>query len=286
MADFLLKCPECETVYKLPIDAVPEQGRKVECSTCGNEWLAFRNGANITKAAEVVGDASTDAAVTRHDPPTGAKSSSQTENTEHEKATAPDFVSPNTAPIEHRLPAEVLAILRDEVEFERQARQEPDTTQIDTALESNWPATTVTEPLKKQAKVAPDLTFPSDTQGTKMPFATDTLPPVIASPEVQKIPESKGPTAQGIERTDEARKSATPSAQHLKQADERTGRGSYRAGFGLAMIVAAATIVLYIIAPEFADKGPAGKQLMEFRHSVDAGRLWLDKQVSEIAGGP
>ena len=33
-----LACPECDAVYEVPDDAVPAEGREVECGACGRRW--------------------------------------------------------------------------------------------------------------------------------------------------------------------------------------------------------------------------------------------------------
>ena len=36
-----ITCPECQTSYALPDDAIGEDGRRVQCASCGTKWLAF-----------------------------------------------------------------------------------------------------------------------------------------------------------------------------------------------------------------------------------------------------
>ena len=34
-----LTCPSCDAVYEVPDDAIPEEGREVQCTNCGHGWF-------------------------------------------------------------------------------------------------------------------------------------------------------------------------------------------------------------------------------------------------------
>lgn len=50
-------------------------------------------------------------------------------------------------------------------------------------------------------------------------------------------------------------------------------------GFGLAAMIAACGLALYLLAPSMQGSGDVGDGLMAFRNQVDAGRAWLAEQV-------
>ena len=53
-----LTCPSCDAVYEVPEDAIPEGGRDVQCTNCGNGWFQRHPRAAAVPAADdpVAGD--------------------------------------------------------------------------------------------------------------------------------------------------------------------------------------------------------------------------------------
>ncbi|WP_170166994.1 zinc-ribbon domain-containing protein [Paracoccus methylarcula] len=253
MGEIRLGCPKCGTEYRLPEDAIPETGREVECTACGRVWLA------VAPASEGSGE-SQKPAVVRHAP------SATSPTTDDDKKHPP--VPGDIPPLRRRLPDNVLNILREEVEYERRARQGELITQNSSdAPDPDWPATTVTDP-----EARPDI--------RDLPHS---LP---RSDLTTETPPEPGVTPPGTEPRDMATASepaAPPMATMRNESapPEKTGKG-YFAGFGLAAGIAAFALALYAMAPGMAGNGEFGRQLMQYRQHVDAGRQWLQQQGSAL----
>lgn len=239
MGEIRLICPDCATVYQVPETAIPAGGRDVECSECGLSWRAT-NPSLIEAAPEPQ--------VETPEPP--AAPVDKVDDTPAPKA---DFKS---APLEQRLPANVLNILREAVETERRARQAPDQSTPNRAPDIDWPATTITE------------------------TAPQTLPE-RPTPQIAEVPESL-PERRAIEtapvQIDEL--PSPPPAAAIAPPPQTAPRNSgYLIGMGLSAMLAAALVTAYVMAPRMADAGELGAALMDLRLQIDGARLWLDGLV-------
>lgn len=250
MGEIRLGCPKCGTEYRLPEHAIPETGREVECTACGRVWLATAPSSGT--AAE-----SGAPAVVRHAPSETSPTADDGESHSPVPGDAP--------PLRRRLPDSVLNILREEVEYERRARQGQNITKSSPeAPDPDWPATTVTDP-----EVTPDIrNLPHSLPTGDAATGSQTAPGAAPSGAVPSAPEPTTGVPVAIVQDD-----AEPS--------RKSGSG-YFAGFGLAAAIAAIALALYVMAPGMAGNGNFGKQLMQYRQHVDAGRQWLQQQGSAL----
>lgn len=256
MGEIRLGCPKCGTEYRLPEHAIPETGREVECTACGRVWLATIPTSGTTSESE-------NPTVVRHAP------SAPPPTTDDDESRSP--VPGDIPPLRRRLPDNVLNILREEVEYERRARQGQNITQSSSETpDPDWPATTVTDP-----GITPDIRdLPHSLPTGDIATGGHTDPGVVpseAAPHAVAAPSASGP----------ATDIPVPAAQDEAEPFRKTGSG-YFAGFGLAAAIAAVALALYVMAPGMAGNGNFGKQLMQYRQHVDAGRQWLQQQGSAL----
>lgn len=128
-----LICPNCDAQYEVDASAIPESGRDVQCSNCGNMWFVLPEGE--VDAAEIAAFMSQKADVARPpgvEPPApvppiahaGGRSiralapSDETEFEDDEPQTATNLPPPRRA-----LDESVLAVLREEAAREVAARK-------------------------------------------------------------------------------------------------------------------------------------------------------------------
>ncbi|MDP5308046.1 zinc-ribbon domain-containing protein [Paracoccus spongiarum] len=268
MGELRLICPRCGVEYLLPAEAIPPAGREVECTACGRIWHARRDGSGTPPP----------------EPPRPLRII-------HE-APAP---VPAAAPLSRKLPDSVLDILRDEVEHERRARMAEDEAfgrsgatpvpargVIGASVEPDWPATTVTGTQDAHAAQLPTAQAPTgQAPGTESPAPAPRPAAVTAqATPVRTITPEPHPSGQMPPVAVAQPAVATaPAPARLDTA------GAYRMGLGLAAMLSAACLALYIMAPGLAQTGPAGAALMELRDMVDAGRLWLHGRIGGATAG-
>ncbi|WP_347139528.1 zinc-ribbon domain-containing protein [Paracoccus sp. SSK6] len=250
MAEIRLICPGCAAEYRLPENAIPPEGREVECSACGNVWQATAQPVGVTVADDL--------------PSASA-----------------------LPPLNRRLPDTVLDILRDEVEHERRARAaedgapplpapaSPPAASPRAAADPEWPATTITTAITPHvapvAEVSPPLPQPSPDPASflKRPAALGTT---TSLPQGETPVQDQAPPA--------PRQPARPAP--VPVLVPRPRRGGYAVGFGLAALLAAACVALYALAPVMADQGAFGEGLMQLRGQVDEARLWLQDRAASL----
>lgn len=258
MGEIRLACPNCGTKYRLPADAIPETGREVECTGCGHVWLALAS-ANM---------ASTEPEGPDHQHGSPTESAARTDDTDS-GSPAPGEIPP----LKRRLPDNVLNILREEVEYERRARLGQSITQnLSGGSDLEWPATTVTDP----NDIPASRNLPSDLPLEAVEAERRTDPdPRDSSRTAVPIPVAAGAAASP------ATDMSLPTVQDESQPRRKNGSG-YFTGFGLAAAVAAVALALYVMAPGMAGNGSFGKQLMQYRQHVDAGREWLHQRGTAL----
>ncbi|MFN3526948.1 MAG: zinc-ribbon domain-containing protein, partial [Paracoccus sp. (in: a-proteobacteria)] len=245
-----LICPACDAEYRLPEAAIPPAGREVECSACGRVWMAH-----------------------------GRQAQSRAEQ-------RPSLVqrpaTPAAAPLpppSSRLPANVLDILKEEAERERLLRAAENAADGAGASrtapppppedEADWPATTV---------ILPAASLPGGSARAIL-AAPQPQPPLLQPPVMAPDPAPEAPQVIRHPVTS----SASTDAPQPPAPPARSG--SYRTGFGLAVMLAACFVALYLLAPGLSDgDNPLGQQLMDLRLEVDRGRLWLQDQARALTG--
>lgn len=223
MDEIRLTCESCGVQYQLPGDAIPSGGREVECSSCGHRWVAHPQLKPLSLSRGLtIGDDPADA---EDDEPAGE----------------PRLSRP--------LPANVLAILRDELEFERRARAAetagdatgdmPDQPPATDLTDTDWPATTLRWP-------GPSAQTQTPAPKPEIPQEEATGKPLPPAPSREVVPTTAAP-------------------------DPRP----YRMGFGLAAMIAALGLAFYLLAPSLGDAGTLGERLTEARADIDDTRTRL-----------
>lgn len=257
MGEIRLQCPECGTEYHLPEGVIPKEGRQVECTSCDHVWLAFAekrdspdSSEDKTASVEQADEGDKSGIIRYAAPHSSASGGMETSNPPS------DFETP---PLARRIPESVLNILREEVEFERRARQAEITENSSGQPDHDWPATTITD-----SGPVPDI--------RDLPHS---IP--LDDPQPDQLPAPAMPSAEI------AAKHIAPAASAEATLPEKHGRNrGYVTGFGTALVAAAIAFGLYVIAPDFANNDRFGTQFSQYREMVDAGRDWLQSQTSRL----
>ncbi|MCF3973011.1 zinc-ribbon domain-containing protein [Paracoccus salsus] len=287
MGEIRLICPGCGAEYRLPSAAVPATGREVECTACGRIWKAGATGSA---------------------PPAPASSKAADESPEQVSYTlafgpsanvrreTPQPQVPDPAPLARRVPASVLTILREEVEHERRARQAEnarsgsgddddeaaDRMAVIGDTDTEWPATTVTGPADRPPPAGPQPVVPA---GATRAMVSAPAPQPDPTAELSLPPHAPAtqPTGRGHPAA-EVTRDHRPASHHAGLAASSPGSSGYSMGFGLAAMIAAVGLTLYLLAPGMSDEGTVGEALAGFRQMVDRGRIWLQAGVSSLFG--
>ena len=213
-----IECPSCQTVYDIPEAAVPDPGRDVQCAACGRAWFLMRH-SGAAGLPETPPAQRAPAPAAPRQPPS------------HPDADAALPAAPAPAPLPDaeqappRRPIDpsVMAILREEADFEARARSG-----------TPAPAATAPGPLSKtddttavrtppaEAEPAPRRTRDGRSSGAAA-FAADAQgePPKDPAPAAQTAP---GPARQTRSHAARAQARGTASGPEATGARDRLAR--------------------------------------------------------------
>lgn len=263
-----LTCPNCDAIYEVDAGMIPEDGRDVQCSNCGNAWFQLPNEHDAERAAEA--ELYDDAPATISNPVTTAPEISP----EMAGDAAPNAVTvaePGATPLAQPrgLDETVMAVLREEAERETEARRaeaansQPVETQTEMNVAQSTVAGTASAATRRIAQLkGVDLDAPP----ARPPTRRDLLP------EIDEINSSL--RAASEKRTGE---SAAVSDMMLENTQ---GRGSFRTGFLLIVLVAFIAMLAYVMAPKIVAQMPGTETAMtSYVHAVDEGRARLDSSL-------
>ncbi|KII14467.1 zinc-ribbon domain-containing protein [Phaeobacter sp. S60] len=284
-----LTCPNCAAQYEVPDDVIPDDGRDVQCSNCGQTWFQAGRALDADDAesapaagpdlADLPPDADTPAShISDQDPLTKDADDGIAEETDlppaeaasedhpAEEDTAEDR-APDVAATARGLDPAISDILREEAEREanlRAAENSPLQTQTDLGLDSL--------PEEESARRAREAR-------EQMARMRGEDPQQLATAET----ESRRGLLPNIDEINSTLRSgegtAAPIAPPMDTAPPKKKRNFAR-GFAFALLIALALAMAYDNAPLIAQKLPqADPYLSTYVAKVDAARLWLDMQV-------
>ncbi len=252
-----LVCPKCAAQYEVGEDAIPEAGRDVQCSDCGQGWFQRRPPvapAQARVAAEVPQPFA---------PPPPFLRSGQGEPPEAVPATAMPVAVPRRP-----LDEQVMAILRDEALREAAARRaDAARAEENSAVPDPMPPPVPpVGPVLQPARLPPEPLRP-DQQAPDLPV----LPrPVARRAILPDIEEINSTLTAGSHRN-------SPVLPVAKE-DARPG---FRAGFGLMMAVVILAAAAYGGAPRITALLPQSAGMVAaYVNSVDQLRRQLDATVT------
>lgn len=262
-----LICPNCDAQYEVDDAAIPEAGRDVQCSNCGNAWFQERERRLEDATAELYREP--DAPVAQ--PATRAIAQGPDEDEDD----ADDQSAPEPQrPPRRSLDESVLSVLREEAEREAAARR-ADAAGVEVQGDLGLPP-----PVKANvgATIAPQ---PTD--------EADQAPPInrrIAAMKGQKLPPEK-PAARRdlLPDIEEINSSLRPNEAAKRASDDdlpdlTVSSSGFKSGLALMLLLAVALVALYVMAPQISRQIPGAAEAMtSYVQAVDGGRAWLDGAI-------
>ena len=256
-----LICPNCGAQYEVGADVIPDDGRDVQCSNCGQTW--FENPAHPSVDAEA-------------DDIAAAAPAQRAGMTVDDMFAPPDMpVMPADSPAQRRttLDPSIADILREEAAREEAARRS-DTANI---LEDQ-PDLGLTDPPPPPRKADPvdvGRSRVARLQGlAQAPVAVTTSGSrKDLFPDIEEI---NSTLRSSVDRDD---------PRFPPVADARDARRSSWRGFSSMLALIVGLGLIYGFADTIAANVPAlANPLTVYVTAVDSGRLWLDAQVQGLLG--
>lgn len=283
-------CPNCDAQYEVPDDAIPEDGRDVQCSNCGLTWFESRPSADITaeRAAPI------EQALAEED---------------YDDFAAVDAAPPPPPP-RKEIDPDVVDILRQEAAREQQARDmERGTveTQPDLGLDSGpsdrpkQSAQKVFDRLVENREIAArdmeqDVT-PASSEDTDPASQDDPKTQDLAEPSPGNVGEAAA-TAAALGSRKELLPDIEEISSSLQSTEDRDLAGGeldpevpvvkrkkrgFRRGFLLAFVLVVIAVLIYVFAPQIAASVPQSDPwLSQYVAWVDGLRIALDGQIQSV----
>jgi predicted Zn finger-like uncharacterized protein len=265
-----LSCPNCGAQYEVADDVIPTGGRDVQCSNCGHTWFEQPS---ASVAAELGSEAET-APV-----PEPIAEPAPTPEPEPEPTPEPEPVRESPKPRE--MASDVTDILRQEVEYEKSARE----------AETNT--------LETQPDL--DLSHNPD-EDRRSREARDRLARLRGEPETADA-EAVGAAVGAVmaQDTNTPRRELLPDIEEINStlrpdntantavdydSDTERPRGGFRRGFMYVVIIALIALAIYVFAPQVSAAVPQIEPyLTSYAEWVDGLRILLDQQLQQLIEG-
>lgn len=272
-----LTCPNCDAQYEVPDEVVPVAGRDVQCSNCGQTWFQHHPDHAPAEEDETdlgLGDTSPD---------------------EDEEVAPPPPPPPAVEePQRRQLDPAVADILRQEAEAEHEARRARQAqsleTQPDLGLDTG-------EDPAPDYDDAYDNPAPEDAQdqraleakrrmarmrGEAEPVSEAAANAAALSSRRELLPDIDEINSTLRSDSDRSAGSRDAHGTHAPQEVKKRKRG-FRRGFALMILIVSAMALIYIFAPQIAQKVPqADPYLSSYVTWVDGLRVMLDVQLQRL----
>lgn len=276
-----LICPNCGAQYEVPDDVIPDAGRDVQCSNCGNTWYQHHPDNDPELREELIASGL--------EPETTAGEMPEAET--EADVEAPPEPEPDPAPAEptaqspqrRSLDPSIAEVLREEAEREARARAaeggietQPDLGLGEPEDEADRRARQVRERMARM-KGLPDEPDP-------VPEVAEDDTPVSRRdllPDIDEINSSL--RAASDRRPAEAADHELPGEMERPETTVASGKSGFRRGFALALLLTALLWASYSFAPRISAQVPALEPTMtRYVAIVDQGRALLDEQVRKL----
>ena len=261
-----LICPNCDAQYEVDDSAIPETGRDVQCSNCGNAWFQERERRPEDATADLYRQPEEPA------PPQSPEAVAQREIEDEDEDTGEPPPATSAQPVQRSLDESVLSVLREEAEREVAARR-AEAAGVEVQGDLGLPP-----PVKASvgAVTEPD---PVDEEAQKVNRR-------IAAMKGQKLPPEK-PAARRdlLPDIEEINSSLRPNDAARRDEDEdlpdlTKGSSGFKSGLALMLLLAILLAAAYVMAPQISQQIPAASDAMtSYVAAVDEGRIWLDGMI-------
>ena len=309
-----LICPSCGAQYEVDESVIPDAGRDVQCSNCGNAWFqmsaaqlkaeearaaeAEAAGAEVDETEDWVEEAPEEVAEA-DEPPLEIEPSQEVaaEETEEDWGAAEDVAEdpadaveepeavaeaapapeePAPAPKRKTLDDAVMNVLREEADRERRAR-EAEGSLIETQPDLGIPA---------EAAAASVAAAVAAAQGDDAPEIEDE----VYDPENEDSVVSRAARKELLPDIEEINSSLRATSDRGGEAASvdapatlRRRRSGFRMGFVTAIVIAVILLLVYAFAPAISSAVPAASGAMEaYVAGVDGARSWLDATLQGL----
>ncbi len=266
-----LICPNCGAQYEVPDEVIPESGRDVQCSDCGDTWFQHHPDNPQAAPPEELEDAQAD----------WDQVSEETESDQEGDSEEPETQSDqtDTEPQRRELDPSVTDVLREEASREETARAADRRSGIETQPDLGLGQPADKQDIRSQQARARMAMLRGNAEDTAERSDHDIDPSSRKNllPDIEDISSSLDAGNGQIEA-----KEVSKSKKRDKEDAEPKGKG-FGKSFRLVIILVVLAVALYIFAPKLAEMVPAlADPLASYVDAVNNGRAALNNLLGDI----
>jgi predicted Zn finger-like uncharacterized protein len=279
-----LTCPNCGAQYEVPDEVIPDEGRDVQCSNCGDTWYqAHPNFPDLAIEAEAeLADASPDARP--RTPPEAPRPPDPEPNTDTLRAALSSRASEQEMaeqeePAKKEMSGDIANILREEAERESLLRTAGDADPLESQpdlglddLPDDESARRAQEASKRMARMRGQSAPDHDTKDG-VGSRRDMLP------DIEEINSTLRASEDGA--------SSHTAVGPVRTANAQNKKGGFARGFALIVVVGVVMAMVYGNAAKISQSVPkAEPALTAYVSMVNQARVWLDAQIGSLVPRP
>lgn len=274
-----LVCPNCEAQYEVGEGVIPDEGRDVQCSNCGNTWFQHPEGFDPRPAEDPApapyggNDAGRDRA-RRATAENFEDNLRQALGDDPEDEPLPDpdpsGPAPRTVTPRRELSADVAGILREEAEHERTIRKREAETRIETQPDLGLEETT-----------EPNHNARAEAESNRVTNLRKSAGAVAATSRRNLLPDIEEINSTLRSTTERKREASGPVSDDVMGYQSRS-RG-FRMGFMLMVMLALVAIIAYLFSATIIEIAPGTEPYLKaFIRNADIARVWLENTVERL----
>lgn len=272
-----LICPNCGAQYEVPDEVVPERGRDVQCSNCGDTW--FQTHPDHSRQSDKEDSLAEESPLVEEEQPLDQDQEDDQADWVEPDEDEEDTVFPaEESPARRELDPDVASVLREEASRENEARAAERgglETQPDLGLE---PSQDEADMRSHQAK-ARMARLRGVATPEEEPKDDDDIDPGNRRgllPDIDDINST-------ISSANDSEKRDTSARDGSKVATPPRSTGGFRRGLRLAVLLAIIATAVYIFSPQIAELVPAAEgPLITYVEMVNQWRAQLNEAVAPL----
>lgn len=276
-----LICPNCGAEYEVPDEVIPESGRDVQCSNCGDTWFQHHP------------DHAPDPDETQQtEPEWRQEQAPEVDASEADEQDAPDTYdipddvqdeaeAPSPQPERRELDPAIADVLREEAALEEQARKAEMGSGIETQQELGLEERSddaLRRSEQARARMARLRGLPEESTDADQDEDIDPSSRRNLLPDIEEINSSLN-----AEKTRD--EPVTPPGTDGSDAMPVPRKSGFRSGFRTAILLAVLALLVYVFAPRIGAAIPALEApLISYVDLINSGRTALSEMVTDFAG--
>lgn len=278
-----LICPNCGAQYEVPDDVIPDAGRDVQCSNCGDTWFQHHPNHEPAVADEDGEGESLDSPpdTQESEPEVEPVVEAEQDSEEAEPEAQPPEPEPQKegpTPSRRDLDPAIADILRQEAEYEEKERAKESRGGIETQPDLGLAIEGTDERTKQvQARMARLRGTPEEDGARNEEVSTADIDPNSRRnllPDIEEITSSLS--------SDDSHPVPAPVSDDIDTAPVRKSGGFMR-GFLSGVLIVAVIAAIYLLAPTISAQFPAMEGAMSvYVKIVDAIRVTLNEQIGNL----